>query len=112
MSVFIGPMSGALVAGGVYYGISSLIRIRTEQQRKDLHLLSARLVETPTLVKAPPTAASRISHQPFVSTLKGRWNDEIHNLFAGFSSWEQNAREYSRRLLYGNPEQNIPTKSS
>ncbi|KAL0945948.1 hypothetical protein HGRIS_012226 [Hohenbuehelia grisea] len=109
MSVFVGPISGALVAGGVYYGISNLISTRTEQQRRDLRVLSARLVETPTLVNAPPSAASRIDQQPFASMLKAKWNEEIHTIFVGFGSWQDRAQQYTQRLLYGPSEDSRPS---
>ncbi|KAJ7748404.1 hypothetical protein B0H16DRAFT_1725595 [Mycena metata] len=50
MSFVLGPVSGALVAGGLYYGYSNMMQIR-------LHKLSVRLVETPALIMAPPSAA-------------------------------------------------------
>ncbi|GLB39736.1 putative component of the MICOS complex, a large protein complex of the mitochondrial inner membrane that plays crucial roles in the maintenance of crista junctions, inner membrane architecture, and formation of contact sites to the outer membrane [Lyophyllum shimeji] len=86
MSFLIGPVSGALVAGGIYYGFSNLIHTRTDQLSKDLQTLSARLIEHPTLVQAPPPAAARITHHPFSSLLKDKWNQEIAKLFLGFGS--------------------------
>ncbi|KAF5384443.1 hypothetical protein D9615_003408 [Tricholomella constricta] len=122
MSILIGPVSGALVAGGashlhnflqhltatkrklgctqVYYGFSNLMHTRTEQHRADLHALSVRLVSTPT-TPAPPPAAARITHHPFSSMLKDRWNHELGALFAGFGSWDRRAVAWGRRVLYG-----------
>ncbi|KAF8241093.1 hypothetical protein L208DRAFT_1427399, partial [Tricholoma matsutake] len=101
MSFLVGPVSGALVVGGVYYGFSNLIHTRTEQHRKDLHHLSVRLIETPALVQAPPSAASRIKPQSFTSYVQGRWNRELAYLFAGFQQWDKRAQDWGRRLLYG-----------
>ncbi|KAF9497504.1 hypothetical protein BDN71DRAFT_1504781 [Pleurotus eryngii] len=109
MSALIGPISGALVAGGVYYGISNLIHTRTEQQRKELYTLSVRLTETPTFVNAPPSAASRIEHRPSASLIKGKWNDEIDNLVAGLRSLDERAISYGKKLLYNST---TPPKSS
>ncbi|KAH9834751.1 uncharacterized protein C8Q71DRAFT_766217 [Rhodofomes roseus] len=36
MSFLVGPISGALAAGGVYYGFSTMIQTRTEQHRTDV----------------------------------------------------------------------------
>ncbi|KAF8065047.1 hypothetical protein FPV67DRAFT_167006 [Lyophyllum atratum] len=105
MSFLIGPASGALVAGGVYYGFSNLIHTRTEQHRRDLHTLSARLIEDPTFAQAAPSAATRITHRPFTSLMKAKWNQEIEYLFAGFASWDQRAQEWGRRVLYGRNDQ-------
>ncbi|KAG6833268.1 hypothetical protein H0H87_009443 [Tephrocybe sp. NHM501043] len=66
-----------------------------------LHALSVRLVETPTLVQAPPSAATRITHHPFTSMLQAKWNQEVEYLFAGFGSWDRRAQEWGRRLFYG-----------
>ncbi|KAF8152986.1 hypothetical protein B0H34DRAFT_87192 [Crassisporium funariophilum] len=101
MSILLGPISGALVAGGVYYGFSNLMRTRTEQHRKDLHTLSVRLVETPALIQAPPSAAARIKPHPFTSQLKSQWNHEIAVLFAGFGNIDRSALAWGRSLVYG-----------
>ncbi|RDB17285.1 hypothetical protein Hypma_001724 [Hypsizygus marmoreus] len=101
MSFLISPVSGALVAGGVYYGFSNLITTRTEQHRKDLHTLSVRLTETPTLVQGPPPAAARITHHPFVSILKAKWNQDVEYLFRGFNEWDRRAQDWGKKLLYG-----------
>ncbi|KAF8957528.1 hypothetical protein BDZ97DRAFT_104269 [Flammula alnicola] len=62
MSFLVGPVSGALVAGGVYYGFSNLIQTRTEQHIKDLHALSVRLVETPNWYKHRPPRQHGYAH--------------------------------------------------
>ncbi|KAF7304090.1 hypothetical protein MIND_00640500 [Mycena indigotica] len=91
MSFLLGPVSGALVAGGLYYGYSTVMQTRTEQHRKDLHILSTRLTTTPALMTAPPPAASRISPTPFSAVLKERWNHEIGALVAEARTWEDRA---------------------
>ncbi|KAF9045464.1 hypothetical protein BJ165DRAFT_1528330 [Panaeolus papilionaceus] len=103
MSVLIGPLSGALVAGGVYYGFSNLMHTRTEQHRRDLHALSVRLVETPSLIQAPPPAAERIHKDPLVTEIKSRWNHEVAVLFRGFQNLDKSAVEWGKSLLYGPP---------
>ncbi|PPQ68097.1 hypothetical protein CVT25_014260 [Psilocybe cyanescens] len=101
MSVLLGPLSGALVAGGVYYGFSNLMQTRTQQHIKDLHALSVRLVETPNVVLAPPSAAARIKPHNFTTELKSQWNHEIACLFKGFQNLDRSAVAWGKSLLYG-----------
>ncbi|KAG6810438.1 hypothetical protein H0H92_011857 [Tricholoma furcatifolium] len=75
----------------------------------NLHSLSVRLVETPTLVQAPPSAATRITHSPFTSMLKAKWNQEVENLFTGAANLDQRALEVGKKLMYG---QDAPTRDS
>ncbi|KAJ7064020.1 hypothetical protein C8F01DRAFT_1250282 [Mycena amicta] len=104
MSFLLGPVSGALVAGGLYYGYSTVLQNRTEQHRKDLHAISVRLVTSPALIAAPPPAASRIAPRPFSALLKERWNQEIGVLVAGMRGWEDRAADWARRTVYGPTE--------
>ncbi|KAF9011780.1 hypothetical protein BDQ17DRAFT_1233008 [Cyathus striatus] len=106
MSFFVGPVSGALLAGGVYYGFSNLINTRTEQHRKDLRALSVRLSETPTLTLAPPSAAARISDREFSTYVKSRWNEEVAYMVAGFRGWGGKAQDWGRKVLYGELDPN------
>ncbi|KIJ98675.1 hypothetical protein K443DRAFT_680597 [Laccaria amethystina LaAM-08-1] len=101
MSALVGPASGALIAGGVYYGFSNLMQQRTEQLQRDLHTLSLRLTETPALVQAPPSAAARISTHPFSLYFTSQWNKEVARLFAGFRFLDNRVEEWGRGLLYG-----------
>ncbi|KAJ6545447.1 hypothetical protein B0H19DRAFT_1033892 [Mycena capillaripes] len=101
MSFLLGPVSGALVASGLYYGYSNMIQTRTETHKRDLHTLSVRLVETPALIMAPPSAATRVTPRPFISLLQSRWNQEVSSLFAGLGNLETRAQEWGKRLLYG-----------
>ncbi|KAF9556816.1 hypothetical protein CPC08DRAFT_710903 [Agrocybe pediades] len=101
MSALIGPLSGALVAGGIYYGFSNLIQTRTEQHIRDLHALSTRLVDSPNVVLAPPSAAMRVKPHPFTNELKYRWNREIAALFLGFQNLDRSVVRWGRSLLYG-----------
>ncbi|XP_006455170.1 hypothetical protein AGABI2DRAFT_194822 [Agaricus bisporus var. bisporus H97] len=98
---FVGPVAGALVAGGVYYGFSNLIQTRTDQIRRDLHTLSSRLVDSPTAVIAPPSAAARISRHPWTSYAESQWNQEIAYLFAGVRDWDRKLSQWGRKVLYG-----------
>ncbi|KAH8080719.1 hypothetical protein BXZ70DRAFT_638299 [Cristinia sonorae] len=102
MSFLVGPLSGALVAGGVYYGFSNMIHSRTERHRVDLHRLSNELItSTPLPSTAPAPASSRIVYQPFTSMLKHRWNAQVESLVKGARSWDENLGEWGRRWLYG-----------
>ncbi|KJA23903.1 hypothetical protein HYPSUDRAFT_137230 [Hypholoma sublateritium FD-334 SS-4] len=112
MSFLVGPISGALVAGGVYYGFSNLMQTRTEQHIKDMHALSVRLVETPTLVQAPPSAATRIRPHPLATEIKSKWNDEVAGLFLGFQNLDKRAVEWGRSLLYGPPDDEVKATTS
>ncbi|KAG2007027.1 hypothetical protein CC2G_014756 [Coprinopsis cinerea AmutBmut pab1-1] len=106
MSYFLGPISGALVAGGVYYGFSSLITKRTEQHQRDLRYLSNRLLDTPAYIPAPPPAAARVHHNEFTETLKSRWNQEIAYIAAGFRGWGRDLTRWGNGLL-----EKLPTPS-
>jgi altered-inheritance-of-mitochondria protein 5 len=66
-----------------------------------LKVLSVRLTETPSLVQAPPSAATRITHHPFTSQLHARWNQEVDYLFTGFREWDRRAQDWGKKLLYG-----------
>ncbi|KAH8997953.1 hypothetical protein EDB92DRAFT_1837107 [Lactarius akahatsu] len=85
MSFLIGPVSGALVAGGIYYGFSNLIE-------SNLHALSQKLVTPPSEHDAPPTAAARIVKKPLTALVKQGWNEKVRGDRA--SSW-------GREVLYG-----------
>ena len=66
-----------------------------------LHTLSHKLVLPPhKTIPAPPTAAERIAQNPTKTMLKGRWNEEIENLFKRVSGWEKGAEDWSRSWLY------------
>jgi len=93
--------AGALVAGGLYYGYSNMIHTRTETHKRDLHTLSVRLVETPALIMAPPSAATRVTPRPFSALLESRWNQELAAVFAGLGQWETHAQDWGKRLLWG-----------
>ncbi|KAJ6471407.1 hypothetical protein C8R45DRAFT_1014188 [Mycena sanguinolenta] len=101
MSFLLGPVSGALVAGGFYYGYSSMMQTRTQSHIRDLQFLSVRLVETPALITAPHPAAARITPRPFSTLLQSRWNQEMASMYAGLREWDTRAMEWGKRLLYG-----------
>ncbi|KAJ7732799.1 hypothetical protein DFH07DRAFT_846250 [Mycena maculata] len=101
MSFLLGPVSGALVAGGLYYGYSNMIQMQTQRHVRDLHTLSVHLVETPALLVAPPSAATRIAPRPFSALIQARWNEEVAALFSGIGKWDARALEWGRRLVYG-----------
>ncbi|KAI3607343.1 hypothetical protein WG66_004846 [Moniliophthora roreri] len=97
MSFLVGPVSGALVAGGVYYGFSNLIQSR-------LHVQSVRLVETPTFVHAPPPAAARVAEKPFWALIQARWNQEVEGIFRWCRDADRRVVDWGRRVAYGLPE--------
>ncbi|KAH9944923.1 hypothetical protein B0H21DRAFT_694243 [Amylocystis lapponica] len=101
MSFLVGPVSGALVAGGVYYGFSTMIHSRTQQHRLDLHRLSERLLDAPSDIPAPIPASQRITYHPFSSMLKSQWNAQVETVFRAAGEWDQRVMGWSRRLLYG-----------
>ncbi|KAJ3879003.1 hypothetical protein F5051DRAFT_404136 [Lentinula edodes] len=86
MSFLLGPVSGALVAGGIYYGFSNLIQARTMQLSTDLHIQSTLLLHSPTpawISTYPSPAASRVEHSPFISLIQAGWNEQIEKAFVG-----------------------------
>ncbi|KAI0049484.1 hypothetical protein FA95DRAFT_1489051 [Auriscalpium vulgare] len=101
MSFIVGPLSGALFAGGIYYGFSNLIQTRTEQHRSDLHTLSQRLIAPPSIHPAPPTAAARIVRNPFGSLVKHSWNDRLTGLYSSVRRESSRAGAWGRSVLYG-----------
>ncbi|KAI8996682.1 hypothetical protein BD414DRAFT_478759 [Trametes punicea] len=101
MSFLIGSVSGALVAGGVYYGFSSMISSRAQQHRTDLHRLSERLVNASSEIPAPVPASARIQQRPFISMLQSGWNNHIEALFRQTRDLDHRVLEWARKTLYG-----------
>ncbi|KAF8351986.1 hypothetical protein F5887DRAFT_933364 [Amanita rubescens] len=101
MSFLVGPLSGALVAGGAYYGLSNMIQSRTQQHQKDLRELNTRITDSVALVNAPPSAAARIERRPFASLVESRWNREVETLFRGFYSWDNRLQQWCKDVFYG-----------
>ncbi|KAH9993303.1 hypothetical protein BJV74DRAFT_770993 [Russula compacta] len=101
MSFIIGPLSGALVAGGIYYGFSNLIDSRTDRHRQDLHALSRRLITPPAEYDPPTPAAARIVMKPFTELIKQSWNDKIGGFYALTRKEGERASSWGRRVLYG-----------
>ncbi|KAF5325071.1 hypothetical protein D9619_009899 [Psilocybe cf. subviscida] len=91
----------------VYYGFSNLMQTRTEQHIRDLRALSVRLVDTPTLVLAPTSAAARIKPHPLASEVKAQWNDHVSALFTGVANLDKTAVRWGQSLLYGPPGASI-----
>ncbi|OCB87297.1 hypothetical protein A7U60_g5626 [Sanghuangporus baumii] len=100
MSFLTGALSGALVAGGVYYGFSNLIKSQTEAHRTNMHVLAYTLTNPPK-VPAQPPAAERIPQRPVRSMYEGRWNEEVEGIFRTVWRWEKGVEEWGRKILYG-----------
>lgn len=66
-----------------------------------MHVLSFRLADSPTLINAPSSAASRIIHHPRSIDFESRWNQEVAHLFNRVISWDQRISEWGRKVLYG-----------
>ncbi|KAI5114938.1 hypothetical protein M0805_000582 [Coniferiporia weirii] len=106
MSFLVGTLSGAVVAGGVYYGFSNLIKGQTETHRAEMHALAYKLVAPPaSTVPASLPAADRVTHAPVRSLLQGRWNQEVEGVFRTVASWERGTSEWGRKWLYGGSRQ-------
>ncbi|KAI9513390.1 hypothetical protein F5148DRAFT_1155476 [Russula earlei] len=101
MSFIVGPLSGALVAGGVYYGFSHLIESRTNRHREDLRALSQRLIAPPSEYDPPPPAAARIVMKPFTELVKQSWNDKVGRLYSLTRKEGERASALGRRIFYG-----------
>ncbi|KAJ7291933.1 hypothetical protein C8J57DRAFT_1274205 [Mycena rebaudengoi] len=101
MSFLLGPLSGALVAGGVYYGYSNMIQARTQQHIHDLHTLSVRLADAPALIIAPPSAAARVTPRPLRELVQARWNEEVAGLYKGVGRWEERVGAWGREIVQG-----------
>ncbi|KZP17375.1 hypothetical protein FIBSPDRAFT_747096 [Athelia psychrophila] len=101
MSFLVGSLAGGLVAGGVYYGFSNLMLTRTVEHRLDMHVLSQRLVGASSTVPSPPSAATRITHRPFASLLKDKWNQQTATVVEKVHAWDGEVQEWGRKVLYG-----------
>ncbi|KAH9171803.1 hypothetical protein EDB89DRAFT_1968725 [Lactarius sanguifluus] len=101
MSFLIGPVSGALVASGIYYGFSNLIESRTIQHRDNLHALSQKLVTPPSEHDTPPTAAARVVKKPLTALVKQGWNEKVSELYALTGRGGDRASSWGREVLYG-----------
>ncbi|KAH8829238.1 hypothetical protein DL96DRAFT_1597253 [Flagelloscypha sp. PMI_526] len=108
-------LSGALVAGGLYYGFSHLIESRTRQHRGDLGALSARFnsmdIVSTNPDSTPVPAATRIPPTTFRSTLHERWNNTIFSLFNRTRDLDKDAGDFGRRLVYGEGSSSQPNSS-
>lgn len=69
--------------------------------RRSLHLLSVRLVDAPTVVPAPPSAASRIAHKPFASLMHEKWNEQVDSAYNWVRTSDRRLEDWGHRLLYG-----------
>ncbi|KAF5350603.1 hypothetical protein D9756_008656 [Leucocoprinus leucothites] len=120
---FVGPVAGALVAGGLHDRCTMVSPISSKPERTtcagSTHTFSSLLPmpsltrnlysvfllpSSPLLAKnlnAPPSAASRITSHPWSSYAESRWNQEIAYLFAGVREWDRRASEWGRKVLYG-----------
>ncbi|RPD61834.1 hypothetical protein L226DRAFT_612189 [Lentinus tigrinus ALCF2SS1-7] len=101
MSFLVGTVSGALVAGGVYYGFSAMMSTRTQQHRADMHHLSERLVNAAADIPAPIPASKRIPKRPFMSVVQSSWNTQIEALFHRTRELDQQVVDWGRKILYG-----------
>ena len=63
-----------------------------------LHVLSVRMVETPMLVQAPPSAATRVKPHPISTEIKAQWNREIEALYRGFQNLDQSLTRWGKSL--------------
>jgi len=98
MSFLAGSLSGALVAGGIYYAIFSRdLQSRTMRHQRDIHCLVNNLQEPQ--VPAPSPAVARINYDPRKALLKQRWNEEIEGLFNTVRGWDNRIIEWGRRLV-------------
>ncbi|KAF9267929.1 hypothetical protein L218DRAFT_955103 [Marasmius fiardii PR-910] len=103
MSFFLGLVSGTLFAGGVYYGFSDMIHERLKQLSTDLHTQSVHLAETPTLVQAPPSAASRIPEKQFLDMVQTKWNDQVEGLYKWCQDVDRRVLDWGQKTVYGSP---------
>ena len=67
-------------------------------------MISHRLFDSPStalLTFAPPSAADRIEHRPFLTLMKSEWNSQVETLFRSIGSLNHKAVEWSKERLYG-----------
>ncbi|EJD51864.1 hypothetical protein AURDEDRAFT_158709 [Auricularia subglabra TFB-10046 SS5] len=95
MGFFIGALSGALVAGGIYYAYSSTIQTRTLKHCTQLRALAHELQDPPIVRNAPAPAASRIPSRPFSDQFAQKWNDGLR----GISTIDRKVEDITKRLF-------------
>ncbi|TDL18116.1 hypothetical protein BD410DRAFT_775330 [Rickenella mellea] len=104
MSFALGTLSGALVAGGVYYAFSSMMETSTQGHKTELHSLAQRMIAPPaSTIQAPLPAVARIPDHSFRSLMKSRWNGEIEGLVNRVRHWEGRVGDWGKDVLYGGP---------
>jgi altered-inheritance-of-mitochondria protein 5 len=63
------------------------------------------MVETPNLVQAPPSAATRLKPHPISAEVKAHWNREVEALYRGFQNLDERLVGWGRSVkLYGPSE--------
>ncbi|KAH7106806.1 hypothetical protein BKA62DRAFT_685172 [Auriculariales sp. MPI-PUGE-AT-0066] len=92
---FIGAVSGAIAAGGVYYAYSSTMNQRTLRHVTELRALSRRLEEPKSSRHVPPPASAHISREVTLSEeIKSKWNEGLQSL----ATIDRKLAELSRRI--------------
>ncbi|KZV80428.1 hypothetical protein EXIGLDRAFT_780958 [Exidia glandulosa HHB12029] len=95
MGFFAGALSGALVAGGVYYAYSSTIQQRTAKHCTELRALSRQLEDPPIVRNAPAPAVTRVPIRPFRDQFMQKWNEGLQ----GLSTIDRKVEEITKRLF-------------
>ena len=69
------------------------------------------MVETPTVVHAPLSAATRVKSHPFSNEAKAQWNREVEALYRGFQNLDNGLIVWAKSMFYG-PSDGIKRRES
>jgi len=96
--MFVGVVSGAVVAGGLYYAFSNSIQSQTLKSRAQLQSLSQQL-QSP-LPPTPQTVSNRQHvNQTFKGLLKQRWNEGLTTMFIRIHEWDRKVEDWGKSLI-------------
>jgi len=62
------------------------------------------MVETPMMVQAPPSAATRVKPHPISTEIKAQWNREVEAMYRGFQNLDKSLIGWGKSLFYGPSE--------
>ncbi|KAF7986058.1 hypothetical protein HWV62_41438 [Athelia sp. TMB] len=93
---------------GAFYYRSALFALLTSPNLNilfcSMHVLSQRLVGASTTVPSPPSAATRITHRPFTSLMKEKWNQQTAAVVEKVHGWDSEVQEWGRKFIYAQKE--------
>lgn len=68
------------------------------------------MVETPTLLQAPPSAATKVKPHRFSAEIKARWNRDVEGFYRGFQNLDRTLIVWGKSFLDQPSESAAKTK--